>query len=93
MRPPRASFLGNQPQQAALLEGRLRLIKRRPGQAELGRGFGHAATLHKHLAQHLVFHLHKVGRVEELTGPEQLMANRLRVRIQAAMLTQRFRLT
>src|SRR5882762_5499328 len=87
--PSRAASLGNQSQEAALLEDFLCLVKRRPGETEIGGSFGDAGALHQNLAQHFVFHLHQIVGIKELVRPEQLMANFLRSRIKAPMLTQR----
>ena len=81
-------FSGTSPRQAVLLERSLRFVKRRPRKTELGGCFGHAAALHQHLAQHLVFHLHQIVGIEERVSPEQIIADRIEQRIQAAMLTQ-----
>src|SRR5260370_28629172 len=73
----------------APLEDLLCLVKRGPGDTESGGSSGHAATFHQNLAEHFVFHLHQIVGIKELVGPEQLMANFLRSRIKAPMLTQR----
>src|SRR5260370_26106157 len=73
----------------ALLEDLLCLVKRGPGETEIGGSFGHAAAFHQNLAEHFVFHLHQIVGIKELVRPEQLMANFFWSWIQTPMLTQR----
>ena len=48
----------------------------------------HRHTVLAHAAQHLVPDLDQVARVEERVRQEQLVAHRLRVRVQAAVLLE-----
>jgi hypothetical protein len=86
--PSGTSFLRQQPHKTVLLKRALRFIKRRPGETELGGSLGNAPSLYRHLAQHLVLHLHQIVGVEEIVCAEQIVADAPRARIEAAMLTQ-----
>jgi hypothetical protein len=86
--PPGTTLLRQQPCKTILLERGLRFIKRRPRETELGGSLGNAASLYRHLAQHLVLHLHQILGVEEIVGAEQIVANALRARIEATVLAQ-----
>jgi len=70
-----APLVGQESGQAALLEGELRLIKRRPREAELAGRLRNALALDTDLSQHLVFHLHQVVGIEKLAVLEERMGH------------------
>ena len=83
---------GTRAGQARAVEGGRSLIERRAGEPERRRRGAHGVALDAHPAHHLVLHLHQIAGVEKLRGGEARVGHRLRVRVQAALGTQRLRL-
>src|ERR1035441_8242514 len=70
--------------QAAPRDGGLRLVERGAREAELGGSLGDRLPVFLDAAQHLVFDLHQVARVEELAFGKQVVGHGLRVRVEGA---------
>ena len=79
---------GSNPGSPPRLPGALRLIPGRARDAEARSGMAHRHAVLAHAAQHLVLDLEQIARVEERVRQEQLVAHRLRVRVQAAVLLE-----
>jgi len=89
--PMRPAFPGHESRDSLRLEGGLRLIERRPREAEhVGRSRDGLA-LYVHSAQHFVLHLHEIPGVEEFVGCEQRVAYRVGARMKRALGTQGLR--
>ena len=81
------AFVRNQAGQPRLLEGCLRLIKRRPGKAERCRRLADRVPVFLDATQHLVLDLNQVVGVEELAVVKELVVDSVRVWIETGLLT------
>ena len=77
-----------QSRQPARLVSALRLVPGGAGDAEAGRGVAYRHVVLAHAAQHLVLDLEQIARVEERIRQEQLVAHRLGMRVQAAVVLE-----
>jgi hypothetical protein len=85
-----ARALGDQAGQASTLVKPLGLVENRTREPERLNDLGDGGPLHANAAEHLVLDLHQVARIEELAVLEHGVDHPLRLRVQGALLTQRF---
>jgi hypothetical protein len=89
VRPPRTRLLGDQGGEAAVGQSGLSVIEGRAGKAKGLRAVTDRLAIDAHPANHLVFHLHQIARVEELTAGKEGVAHRLGTGVEAAPLAER----
>jgi hypothetical protein len=88
VRSVRATLPGDQPREALLCNRMLRLVERRPRQPERRCSVGHRCFVDLDAANHLVFDLQQVVRIEEVACLEQRIGYGLRMGIEDALLTE-----
>jgi hypothetical protein len=84
----RTALLGYQPGDAGLLEIRLGLVVSWPRNAILVGGIGHRHFLDGDAAQHLVFDLHSIARIEKVAVLKLGITNLLGGRVQRALFAE-----
>jgi hypothetical protein len=83
-----AAFFGNQARNAGLVEVRSGLVIGRPRDAILVGRLRHRSVLDGNTAQHLVFDLHSIARIEEVTFAELRVAHYLWCGVQRSLLEE-----